>query len=230
MENIRENISTIKGRIFRAAQRAGRNPEEVTIVAVTKTVDVERIRLGIEAGLKVFGESRVQEAEGKIAVLAHENIKWHFIGHLQTNKAKKAIELFDLIHSVDSFHLLSEIEKRAAASGKNIKLLLQVNLVGEEAKFGFSKKGLFEILDKIYLYKNVSIHGLMAIPPWSEDPEDSRIYYRQMAAVEREISEMTIDGVRMEYLSMGMSNDFEIAIEEGANMIRIGTAIFGARR
>ncbi|MBN2374278.1 YggS family pyridoxal phosphate-dependent enzyme [bacterium] len=226
--DIRENVSIVKDRICKAAFQAGRNPEDILLIAVTKNVEADAIKAGIEAGLTDFGENRIQEAEGKIPELGHD-VKWHFIGHLQTNKVRKAVELFDIIHSVDSLHLASEIEKRASVAGKCLPALLQVDLGGEDTKSGFSREGILEVLDQVAGFDHIRIKGLMTIPPWSEDPEGSRQYFRDLAALKEEIFSMHIPGINMEHLSMGMSHDFDIAIQEGADMIRVGTALFGAR-
>lgn len=228
IEDIRENIKRVKERIFEAALRSGRNPEDILLVAVTKNVAVANIKVGIDSGLDILGENRVQEAQDKIAELGH-GVQWHLIGHLQTNKVKKAIALFDLIHSVDSLHLASEIEKRASGAEQYISVLLEVNMAGEETKSGFSKKGLWKVLDQIVGLKHIRLLGLMTIPPWSDHSEDSRPYFRDLARLKDAIAERYKHGIDMKYLSMGMSQDFEVAIEEGANMVRIGTALFGAR-
>jgi pyridoxal phosphate enzyme (YggS family) len=204
MEDVRENVKRVKERIYAAALRAGRNPEDVRLIAVTKNVGVNYIRDGIEA-------------------------QWHMIGHLQTNKVKKAIELFDIIHSVDSIHLATEIEKRAFSFGKQVPVLLQVDLAGEEAKFGFSREELMNSLDQLAGFNHLQIRGLMTIPPFAPDPEDSRFYFKELVKIKEKISEIHLSGIDMDILSMGMSQDFEVAIEEGANMVRIGTALFGPR-
>jgi pyridoxal phosphate enzyme (YggS family) len=228
MENIKENVKEIKERICKAALRTGRNPEDILLVAVTKNVEVNHISEGIEAGLNILGENRVQEAEGKILELGHM-VQWHMIGHLQTNKVKKSIELFDIIHSVDSLHLALEIEKRASSIGKNMPVLLQVDLAGEETKFGFSEEELFHALDQLAEFVHLQIRGLMTIPPFAPDPEESRFYFKELAKLKEKISKTHLSNIRMDFLSMGMSQDFELAIEEGANMVRIGTSIFGPR-
>lgn len=228
MEYIEENVRRVWERISAAALRAGRNTDDILLISVTKNVGVDDIRKGIEAGLKIFGENRVQEAEEKILEIGH-NVQWHMIGHLQTNKVKKAIEFFDFIHSVDSIHLAAEIEKRAFAVKKKVPVLLQVDLAGEETKFGFSKEELFDTLDKLAGFVHLSIRGLMTIPPFSPEPEDSRVYFKELVKTKEKISELGISGISMDILSMGMSQDFEVAIEEGANMVRIGTALFGPR-
>lgn len=228
MVDIRENIAAVRKRIAEAASRSGRNPEGITLVAVTKTVETHRIREGIAAGLTVFGENRVQEAEGKVCEIGH-GVRWHMIGHLQTNKAKRAVELFDLIQSVDSLHLAREIEKRAAAVGRRIPVLLQVDLAGEETKFGFTPDELIRDLEEVAGCSHIEVSGLMTIPPLSPDPEESRPYFRQLAQIRETISAQCTGDVRMDILSMGMSQDYEVAVEEGATMVRIGTALFGAR-
>ena len=228
MEELRENLKRINERIAEAASRARRKPEDIQLVAVTKTVETERIREGIEAGLEVLGENRVQEAEGKILELGH-GVQWHMIGHLQTNKVKKAVALFDMIHSVDSLHLAFEIEKRASALGKQMPILLQVDLAGEETKSGFSKEELFDELHQMAGLANIKICGVMTIPPFFPDPEASRPYFRELSDLREKIAGIYPEGVRMDILSMGMSQDFEVAIQEGANMVRIGTALFGPR-
>jgi len=228
MEELRENIKRINERIAGAASRAGRKPEDVQLVAVTKTVETEKIREGIEAGLKVLGENRVQEAEGKILELGH-GVQWHMIGHLQTNKVKKAVMLFDMIHSVDSLHLAFEIDKRSSALGKHMPILLQVDLAGEETKSGFSKEELFDALPQMAGLDHIKVWGVMTIPPFSPDPEASRPYFRELSDLREKIAGIYPEGIRMDILSMGMSQDFEVAIQEGANMVRIGTALFGPR-
>lgn len=228
MCGIRENLEKIRGRIAKAAQKSGRNPEEISLVAVTKTVDVDSISEGLKAGLNILGENRVQEAERKIGHLGH-GVEWHLIGHLQTNKVKRAIDLFDLIHSVDSIHLAAEIDKTAASKGKRIPVLLEVDLAGEETKFGFTEDEVKRSLDQLAGFPCLHIQGLMIIPPFSADPEDSRPYFRKLFQIKEGIASQRIEAIGMKHLSMGMSNDFEVAIEEGADMVRIGTAIFGSR-
>ena len=228
MEFIGENVKRVRARISAAALRAGRNPDDILLIAVTKNVGVNDVRKGIEAGLDMFGENRVQEAEEKIVEVGH-NVQWHMIGHLQTNKVKKAVDLFDIIHSVDSIHLAAEIEKRAFAVKKQVSVLLQVDLADEETKFGFSKEELFDALDKLAGFVHLRVRGLMTIPPFSPEPEDSRIYFKELAKIKEKISESRLSEIDMDILSMGMSQDFEVAIEEGANMVRIGTALFGPR-
>lgn len=230
-----ENVSAIRKRIVDAASRAGRNPDEITLVAVTKTVGLEEIKEALDAGLGLFGENRVQEAQKKISGLTSEiintactgRIEWHLIGHLQKNKAKHAVALFDLIHTVDSRELAEEIDRQAEKIRKVQRVLAQVKLSEEETKHGASEEELPLLLEGIGSLKNLKLEGLMTIPPYFEDPEKARPYFRKLRAL-RDEAEHT--GYRLPELSMGMSNDFEAAIQEGATMVRIGTAIFGERR
>lgn len=201
--------------------RAGRSPEEIRLVAVSKTVDAALVREAVEAGQRVFGESRVQEALAKAGELAGRGIEWHMVGHLQKNKAKAAVGLFEMIHSVDSVELLRLIDKYAAQAGKRQRVLLEVNLSGEESKHGASESSLPALVNESTGLENVLVEGLMTIPPYSEEPEHSRPYFRRL----RELA----GRFGLKDLSMGMTNDFEVAIEEGATLVRIGTAIFGER-
>ncbi len=223
-----DNISAVYKRISHAAMRAGRSPDEVKLIAVTKTVEAERIREAIDAGLRVFGENRVQEAREKISKfeIRGSNIKleWHLIGHLQKNKAKYAVRLFDLIHSVDSSGLAEEINRNAEKSEKIQDVLVEVKLSHEETKHGVSRGGLPGLLDSVMRMRNLRLRGLMTVPPFSED---SRPYFRELRELRDGFMEKGFD---LTELSMGMSDDFEVAIEEGATMVRVGTAIFGERR
>lgn len=221
-------VYEVKERIAGAAKRAGRDPEEITIVAVTKGVDVGRIREAIAAGLSICGESRVQEAMPKLSVL-HQAASWHFIGHLQKNKVKYIAGEVDLIHSVDSIGLCEEISLRAQKRGIIQDILLEVNISGEEEKFGIPPSEVADRVKAIVRKKGVSLKGMMAIPPFSEDPEHSRPYFRRLRELRNEIISQGICPPDFRELSMGMSNDFEIGIEEGATLVRIGTAIFGSR-
>ncbi len=211
--------------------RAGRNPEEIKLIAVTKTVPTLLIMEAIEAGLRIFGENRVQEARDKIPEIMQRspatNLSWHMIGPLQKNKARYAVKLFDMIHSVDSKGLAEEINKQAMKAGKIQDILIEVKLSPEETKHGIRPEGLFELLEFTSGLKNLQVRGLMTIPPYSENPEDSRPYFRRLREL---LEEANRKGFPLKELSMGMSGDFEIAVEEGATMVRIGTAIFGERR
>jgi hypothetical protein len=216
---IEENIRNIEKRIERACERAGRSPDEVTLVAVTKTFPPEAIRAAFEAGIRDFGENRVQEAEPKIEQLRELSPTWHMVGHLQTNKAKTALQLFDIIHSIDSIKLAEALSRRTE---KKIPILLEVNLSKEASKYGFTEEELPQAITQISSLPNLEIKGLMTMAPYVEDPEEVRPIFRRL----RELR----DKVGLEQLSMGMTDDFEVAIEEGATIVRIGRAIFGERR
>jgi len=228
MSEIKDNLERVRERIAAAAGRAGRDPLTVRLVAVSKTVGPERVREAIAAGVRILGENYIQEAQRKVEALG-AGISWHFIGHLQKNKAKYAVRLFDLIHSVDSFALAEELNRTAEKQGKVQEILLQEDLSGEETKFGASEGEIIQMAEKISGLKNVSVKGLMTLPPFSEDPEKSRPYFQRLRSLRDRLAGMRIPGVFPEELSMGMSGDFEAAIEEGATLIRIGTAIFGPR-
>lgn len=228
-----ENISSIYKRISHAAMRSGRNPEEVTLVAVTKTVDTKRIIEAVNAGLRVFGENRVQEAQRKIhelrSLIPESKIEWHLIGHLQKNKARYAVQLFDLIHSVDSISLAEELDKQAKKINKIQRILIQVKLSEEETKHGVPEEDLIPLVEGIRDLKNLKLEGLMTLPPYFEDVEMVRPYFRRLKDIRDRLNSMLILPSPIRDLSMGMSHDFEIAIEEGSTMVRIGTAIFGER-
>lgn len=226
-ENIRENISNVISRLGRAARRVGRNPAEITILYATKGVDVKRILEVIRVVRHgVFGENYVQEAEKKIAKVKRKSATWHFIGHLQKNKAKYAVEMFDVIETVDSVELAHELSKRAK---KPLDVFIEVNIGGEKTKGGVSVKDAGKLVRKISEFENIRIKGLMTIPPFSENPEASRPYFVTLRRIAERINKEHIPGVSMHELSMGMSGDFEVAVEEGATIVRIGTLIFGQR-
>lgn len=224
--SISENLLNIHDRIAKAARRAGRDPNEVTIVAVTKMVEPKRIKEAISAGLRVFGENYVQEAQEKMGKFKEKKLKWHFIGHLQKNKAKFAVELFDLIHSVNSVELAQELNKRAK---KPLDLLIEVNIAKENTKTGIDPEGAVKLARAISSLPNLKLRGLMAIPPSFEQPEMTRPYFAMVRRLAERINKEKLPGVYLRELSMGMSSDFEVAIEEGATMVRLGTAIFGTR-
>jgi pyridoxal phosphate enzyme (YggS family) len=226
---IADNLKTVMDRIASAAKRAGRDPSSVRLVVVTKTVDVESIRRAVAAGASVLGENRVQEARGKIEKLG-SLARWHLIGRLQTNKAKYAVKLFDLIHSVDNLELARELDKQAAKLGNVQDVLIEVSIAGEAAKAGVATQDVAVLVREAAKFKNLSIRGLMTIPPYSEDPENSRIFFRKIQELAVTINKENIPNVSMNELSMGMSGDFEVAVEEGATMVRVGTAIFGERK
>jgi PLP dependent protein len=223
-----ERISSIYKKMSHAAMRAGRNPEDVSLIAVTKTVDVRKIREAIEAGLRTFGENRVQEAREKIESLAgmSERIQWHMIGHLQRNKAKHAVRLFDLIHTLDSVDLALEIDRQAGIAGKVQEVLIEVKLSTEETKQGMPGHDLMALLDAVHKMKHLKIRGLMTMPPFFDEPQEARPYFRELGELRDTARRKGFD---LPELSMGMSHDFEVAIEEGSTMVRIGTAIFGER-
>jgi PLP dependent protein len=225
---IADTIKTIQNRIVAAAKRAGRDPASIRLVVVTKTIDPERIREAAAAGALILGENRVQEAKEKIEQLG-AIAQWHLIGRLQTNKAKYAVKLFDLIHSVDSIDLALEIDRQAAKTGKVQDVLIEVSIAGESAKAGVEREGAAGLIREAAKLRNISIKGLMTIPPFLDDPEEVRPYFRALRDLAADITQEGISGVSMRELSMGMSNDFETAIEEGATMVRVGTAIFGPR-
>lgn len=225
---IRSNIEEIRHRIAAAAARSGRNPEEVKLIAVTKTVDFERIRMAVDAGIADLGENRVQELCEKYDIL-DRNGNWHLIGHLQTNKVKYIIDKVRMIHSVDRMELAEEIQKRASKAGRVLEILVQVNIAEEESKFGISRDRTMEFVRGLAELPNLKVKGLMTLAPLVENPEEIRWVFRELSKLRIDIRQENIDNIDMEILSMGMSNDFEAAIEEGSNMVRVGTAIFGKR-
>jgi len=225
---IARNVEEIRKRIVNACERAGRNPEEVQILAATKTRTPEEIKEAFEAGIRLFGENRVQEARDKIPVLKELPAEWHMIGHLQTNKVKYAVKLFDVIETVDRQKLVDELEKRLSQLGKVMRVFIEVKLSPEETKHGCSPEEVESLARYILCKEHLKLEGLMTVPPYLDDPEDVRPYFRRL----REIRDSLQDklGIPLPQLSMGMSHDFEVAIEEGATIVRIGTAIFGERR
>ena len=226
---IKQNIKDITYNINQAAQRIGRSSNSIKLIAVSKTRTVEEIETAIRAGQVVFGENRIQEAATKIPSVKSD-IEWHLIGHLQTNKTKLAVQLFDVIHSIDSLKLLKEIDRWANKFSKVQSILIQVNIAEETSKFGAKASDLAYLIDAAKQASNVHLLGLMIIPPYSENPEDARVFFRRLReiAFAELVLKNYIDEASLE-LSMGMSNDYQVAIEEGATMVRIGTAIFGER-
>ena len=230
--SIAENIAELRERISTAARRAGRRSEEIRLMAVTKTHPPERIREAYQAGLRLFGENRIQEFLGKTSALADlTGAEWHMIGHLQTNKAAKAVELFGAVDSVDSLKLAEKLDAAARSVEKKLNVLIEINIGGEAAKSGVSLDSpeLEEILVAAPRLVGLSFGGLMTVPPYTEDPEAARPYFRQLRALRDNIAARKLPAVRMDVLSMGMSHDFEVAIEEGSSCVRVGTAIFGKR-
>jgi hypothetical protein len=226
---IKENVAQVRERIAAACQRSRRGPEDVKLVAISKTFPPESIRAAYEAGLRDFGENRVQEAAAKRPALSDLSITWHLVGHLQTNKAKPARDLFHWVHSVDSFRLAQKLDQATAWGGGRLPLLLEVNLGGEESKAGVGESEIIQLAEQMNQLATLEVRGLMVIPPFFDDPEQVRPYFRRLRDLAREIDARNIPHVSMRELSMGMSHDFEVAIEEGATMIRVGTAVFGAR-
>ncbi|MBW1987917.1 MAG: YggS family pyridoxal phosphate-dependent enzyme [Deltaproteobacteria bacterium] len=227
---IQRNVKEVLDRIRAAAERAGRSPDSVRLVGISKTVGPDAVRAAFEAGVRVFGENFIQEAREKTNVLSDLPVEWHFTGHLQTNKAKYAARMFHLIHTVDSLKLARELDKRANIEGKVQDVLVQVNVAGEAAKWGVDPAGAVELVREAARLPNMRIRGLMTMPPFSDDPEDSRPHFQALAKLAREIESLAIPGVSMAELSMGMTNDYEFAVEEGATLVRVGTALFGERR
>lgn len=227
---IKENIDDILKRTADAAIRSGRAPEDITVIAVSKTVDADRAKEAVEGGLINLGENRVQELVSKFEQLSNIDIKWHLIGHLQKNKVKYIIDKATLIHSVESLELANEINKRAIQHNLTANVLIELNIGEEESKFGIDEESIYDFIKSMEQFENIKVLGLMTVAPFSEDPEDIRWVFKKMKEIFDKISGIKLKNTEMKYLSMGMTNDFEIAIEEGANIIRIGTAIFGARK
>ncbi len=227
--SIASNVEKVRMRIAESRAKAACPPEEVAIVAATKNRQIDEISEAVEAGVGIVGENRVQEAREKIAFLGDNRTDWHFIGHLQTNKAKSAVELFQLIQSVDSQHLIEAINQRALKLDKKMDILIEINLAMESEKYGLAPSEAVDFVKRNSNLKGVSIKGLMMIAPWVE-PEKTRPYFRELRAIFESIKDAKVEGVEMRYLSMGMSNDFHVAIEEGSNMIRLGRTLFESEK
>ncbi|RKY46238.1 MAG: YggS family pyridoxal phosphate-dependent enzyme [Candidatus Neomarinimicrobiota bacterium] len=226
---IRENLARVKERIQKALVRAGRENEEVKIVAVSKTKPPELIRYAIESGIKDIGENRVQEAIPKIEAVGKDKVVWHLVGHLQTNKAKKAVCYFDMIQSVDSVKIARKISSYSEEEGKQIPVLVEVNISGESTKFGIAPEKVKDFVGEISCLRGIKVKGLMTIGPLTYDKGAVRRAFRKMFGIFDDLRRDRIEGVEMEILSMGMTDDFEVAVEEGTTMVRIGRAIFGER-
>jgi len=224
--DLAENLNSIRLRIAAACARSGRDAASVTLLAVSKTHPPETIRAAVDAGQVLFGENKIQEAKAKIP-LCPGKARWHFIGHLQSNKVRDAVELFEMIQGVDSLDLAGEISRRAAQAAKTMPVLLEVNVAGEASKFGYQPEQLLAELNTLNALPKIEVHGLMAIPPFTPVAEKTRPYFRRLRELKAECEKIL--GVPLPHLSMGMSGDFEVAIEEGATMVRIGTALFGER-
>jgi pyridoxal phosphate enzyme (YggS family) len=220
------NLDSIQKRMAAACGRAGRDPNSITLLAVTKTQPPEVVSAAAKLGLILFGENKVQEAKAKIP-LCPGNLRWHMIGHLQSNKCRDAVELFKMIQSVDSLSLAREINKRAEQAARTMPVLMEVNVAGEASKFGYRPEQLLVELKELNALPRIEIHGLMTVPPWSAEAEKTRPHFRRLRELKTQCEQIL--GAPLSHLSMGMSGDFEIAIEEGATMVRIGTELFGPR-
>lgn len=221
----------MRNRIEQAARRAGRSSDEITLVAVSKTHPAETLREAIAAGANVLGENKVQEAEGKIDAIGREIAEWHLIGHLQSNKARKAVQLFDIIHSIDSIELAGRLERICSEeSRENLSVFVHVDLAGEATKSGIAEKDLPKLVEFLGSCKNLNFEGLMILPPYFENAEDARPFFRRLREIRDRLLQENVFSNGKGELSMGMSHDFEIAIEEGATIVRVGTAIFGKRQ
>jgi len=227
---LRDRIEAVSRRIRAAAQSCGRHAGDIRLVTVSKTMDTDTVRQAIEGGAAVLGENYIQEARDKINALSTYPVSWHFIGHLQTNKARIAVGLFDLIHSVDSLRLALELNRQAERIDKTQKVLIQVNVGNEPSKFGVSPVEATQLVRDLSRLGNLSIEGLMTMPPFFEDPERARPHFAALQRLADRITSYAIPNASMEEISMGMTADFEVAIAEGATLVRVGTAIFGERR
>jgi len=226
MGRIRENLRRIREKIAAAAERGGRTADDVDLVCVTKTVDLPEVREAFEAGVRIVGENRVQEGVRKREALADLEVRWDMIGHLQRNKARQAVECFDFIHSVDSVRLAKELGKRAAQAGRVIPALLEVNVSGEVSRYGFTPERLMRELGSLAALEGIRIEGLMTMAPYESEPEDTRPVFAGLRDLSEKVRDDGFPGVEMLHLSMGMSNDYVVAVEEGATLVRIGSAIF----
>jgi PLP dependent protein len=230
--SVAENIAAIRERIAAAAARVRRQPKDITLMAVSKTVEPDRIREAYNAGLRAFGENRVQEFESKSAALSDlSGAEWHLIGHLQSNKVKKASELFQAVDSIDSLHLAEKLNHAAVQAGKTLQVLIEIKVGEEASKAGIpvGSPDLDTLLHGAARLEHLQVRGLMTVPPFTDDPEGARMYFRLLRDIRDQIAGRSLPRIGMDVLSMGMSHDFEVAIEEGSTCVRVGTAIFGAR-
>jgi hypothetical protein len=225
---LEENLAQVEKNINAACKKSGRDRSEVTLIAVSKTKPVDMLRTVYDCGIRNFGENKVQEMCDKMEVLP-DDIKWHMIGHLQTNKVKYIIGRTELIHSVDSVHLAEEIQRQAVKKDLTVPILIEVNIAEEESKFGIHKEDTIALVREIAAFDHLKIKGLMTIAPFVENPEDNRLYFREIKQLSVDIKNQNIDNVAMDILSMGMTGDYMVAIEEGATLVRVGTGIFGER-
>ena len=228
MSEVSENLKIVEERIRKACERSGRKREEVTLIAVSKTKPVEMMEDALACGVNIFGENKVQEIVNKHDQLP-DNVEWHMIGHLQTNKVKQLPGRVKMIHSVDSLHLAEEIDKQFGKAGEIAHILIEVNMAGEESKFGLAPQDVESFLDEIAKFANIYVHGLMTIAPFVEDPEENRKIFTDLRKLLIDMRAKNNDNIDMSELSMGMTGDYEVAIEEGATFVRVGTGIFGAR-
>ncbi len=228
-QEIPQRLANVRERIADAASRAGRSPADVRLIAVSKTHPIDAVRAAAEAGQGDFGENKVQEALQKIAQSTDTRLRWHLIGHLQSNKAKKAAGVVQAIHAIDSVDLLKKVDQAAAAAGRTIQVLVQVDLALEDTKFGAPEAELHGIFQEAANCQAALMAGLMLLPPLAENPEDARPWFVRLRGVRDRLADAGVPGEHLRELSMGMSHDFEVAIEEGATMVRVGTAIFGER-
>ena len=229
VQKIQENIAHVEERIGAACRRSGRSREDVKLVAVSKTHPADFVRAAFAAGLRDFGENRVQEAIAKRSALADLGATWHLVGHLQSNKARVARELFEWVHSLDSLRLAEKLAQAAPPGGARLPVLIEVNLGEETSKAGVRAGQLAALAEQVAKLQTLELRGLMVIPPFCDNPESARPYFRQLCALACDVTARNLPNVSMRELSMGMSNDFEVAIEEGATILRVGTAIFGGR-
>ncbi|MCK5541570.1 MAG: YggS family pyridoxal phosphate-dependent enzyme [Desulfobacterales bacterium] len=230
MNRIKENLEIINNEISNSAEQTKRKLEDITIIGVSKKHSIETIHKGIKAGIKTFGESYVNEAVSKIDSMNDNTLSWHFIGHLQSNKAKFAVKYFDLIHSVDTLKLAAEINKQAQKINKKQAILIQINISEEKSKSGINAEEACLLARNISSFENLSLKGIMGMPPFSHDPENSRKYFKNLKEIKEYIDKQNIPSITMKHLSMGMSQDYKVAIEEGSTMVRIGTKLFGQRQ
>jgi pyridoxal phosphate enzyme (YggS family) len=228
-EDIRERLARVRERIARAAQRAGRSAQDITLIAVSKTFDPDLVQQAVDAGALDLGENRVQEAATKVGAVKAKNLRWHLIGHLQSNKAKQALSIFDVIHSVDSRELVERLDRLAGELERRPTVLAQVDLAQEPAKSGALESELPAIVEALDSARHLDFRGLMTLPPFFDSPESTRSYFRRLRVILEGLNRTRAAERALTELSMGMSHDFEVAIEEGATMVRVGTAIFGAR-
>ncbi|MDT7043351.1 YggS family pyridoxal phosphate-dependent enzyme [Candidatus Nitronereus thalassa] len=230
MTDIAANLPLVLQTIRRAAEEVGRKPQSVQLIGVTKYVEAERVRQALDAGLAICGENRLQEAQAKMeAIGVRPGVTWHFIGRLQRRKLKSVVGQFSLIHSMESIEQVEELDRRAQEQSLRQSILLQVNVGNESTKGGFSALELLEAMPAVAKFVHIKVCGLMAIPPWTENPEAMRPHFRKLHALAQEVKTLGLPGIEMTELSMGMSNDYPIAIQEGATMVRVGTALFGSR-